>query len=273
MSDHSGIADRSFSLPDNGLYPSLNYSDNQPCQLYSESRYIDEIDSSVAHVPYHNGDAKSSSRRAGYLMMSVADGSFYPTYTAPREVSFSSPMDIMSQAMFEPDITQDGVSATMDPLNINDSFSTWDAIDQPESGGSTPSSIDMTWSAGSITGSPMGYSPNRTTNSPRYVTIPSIDPHLSYTISLARASRKSMVQQNGRANGNHSTNYRPGFYDSQHQSGRSHSQGSVDNDNTPREHPLYSKATTGPDGLYHCPWEGKDPTCNHKPEKLKCNYE
>lgn len=40
-----------------------------------------------------------------------------------------------------------------------------------------------------------------------------------------------------------------------------------------RNHPLYQKATTGPDGLYHCPWEGKDPTCNHKPEKLECNYE
>lgn len=44
-------------------------------------------------------------------------------------------------------------------------------------------------------------------------------------------------------------------------------------DNTPREHPLYQKATVGPDGLYHCPWEGQDPSCNHKPEKLKCNYE
>lgn len=38
------------------------------------------------------------------------------------------------------------------------------------------------------------------------------------------------------------------------------------------EHPLYSRATTGSDGLYHCPWEA-DPSCNHKPESLKCNYE
>jgi len=206
-------------------------------------------------------------------MMSVANGSFYPTYTSAGKVMLSSPMDVISQAMFEPDITQDDVPAIMDPLNINDPFSTWDAFDQPESGGSTPSSIDMTWSAGSTTKNSMDYSPNCTTNSPRYVTIPSIDSHLSYAISLARASRKPMVQQNSRANGDHSTNYRPGFYDIQNQSGRSHSQGGVDNDNTPREHPLYSKATTGPDGFYHCPWEGRDPACNHKPEKLKCNYE
>jgi hypothetical protein len=272
MSDHSGITDRSLSLPDNGLYPSLYYSDNQPCQLYSESNYIDEIDSPVAHAPYRNGDAKSYSRRPGYSMMSVANGSFCPTNTSPREAMLSSPMDVMSQAMVEPDITQDDVSAIMDSLDINDNFSIWDAFDQPESGGSTPS-LDIAWPAGSTTKNSMGYSPYRTTNSPRYGTIPSIAPHLSYTISLARACRKSIVQQNGRANGDRSTNYQPGFYDSEHQSGRSHSQGGVDNDNTPREHPLYSKATTGPDGLYHCPWEGKDPACNHKPEKLKCNYE
>jgi hypothetical protein len=42
--------------------------------------------------------------------------------------------------------------------------------------------------------------------------------------------------------------------------------------NEAREHPLYQHATTEPDGLYHCPWEGKDPSCNHKPEKLRCNY-
>lgn len=39
-----------------------------------------------------------------------------------------------------------------------------------------------------------------------------------------------------------------------------------------RDHPLYKNANPGPDGLFHCPWEG-DSSCNHKPEKLKCNYE
>ena len=39
---------------------------------------------------------------------------------------------------------------------------------------------------------------------------------------------------------------------------------------TAREHKLYQ---IGPqdDGLYHCPFAGKE--CSHKPEKLKCNYE
>lgn len=39
-----------------------------------------------------------------------------------------------------------------------------------------------------------------------------------------------------------------------------------------RDHPLYRSAFPQTDGLYHCPWEGQA-SCNHKPEKLKCNYE
>jgi hypothetical protein len=39
-----------------------------------------------------------------------------------------------------------------------------------------------------------------------------------------------------------------------------------------RDHALYKNAVPQADGLFHCPWEGQ-PSCNHKPEKLKCNYE
>ncbi|KAJ9154892.1 Zinc finger protein ZIC 5 [Pleurostoma richardsiae] len=39
-----------------------------------------------------------------------------------------------------------------------------------------------------------------------------------------------------------------------------------------RDHPLYKNAFPHADGLFHCPWEGQ-PTCNHRPEKLKCNYD
>jgi hypothetical protein len=39
-----------------------------------------------------------------------------------------------------------------------------------------------------------------------------------------------------------------------------------------RDHYLYKSALPQADGLFHCPWEGQ-PSCNHKPEKLKCNYE
>ncbi|KAK1756135.1 zinc finger protein GLI2 [Echria macrotheca] len=39
-----------------------------------------------------------------------------------------------------------------------------------------------------------------------------------------------------------------------------------------RDHFLYKNAYPQADGLFHCPWEG-EATCNHKPEKLKCNYD
>lgn len=39
-----------------------------------------------------------------------------------------------------------------------------------------------------------------------------------------------------------------------------------------RDHELYKNAAPRADGMYHCPWEGQA-SCNHKPEKLKCNYE
>ena len=40
-----------------------------------------------------------------------------------------------------------------------------------------------------------------------------------------------------------------------------------------RVDPLYKNAYPNlTDGLYHCPFEGTS-GCNHKPEKLKCNYE
>ncbi|KAH6624361.1 hypothetical protein B0J18DRAFT_176646 [Chaetomium sp. MPI-SDFR-AT-0129] len=39
-----------------------------------------------------------------------------------------------------------------------------------------------------------------------------------------------------------------------------------------RDHYLYKNAFPHADGLFHCPWEGQA-SCNHKPEKLKCNYD
>ncbi|KGQ12623.1 hypothetical protein BBAD15_g1652 [Beauveria bassiana D1-5] len=46
---------------------------------------------------------------------------------------------------------------------------------------------------------------------------------------------------------------------------------SVESD-SPREDHRYKNAMRGADGLFHCPWEGQT-GCNHKPEKLKCNYD
>ncbi|KAI1330372.1 hypothetical protein F5Y16DRAFT_396338 [Xylariaceae sp. FL0255] len=47
---------------------------------------------------------------------------------------------------------------------------------------------------------------------------------------------------------------------------------SGDGESSARIHPLYKTANPASDGLFHCPWEGTA-SCNHKPEKLKCNYD
>lgn len=47
---------------------------------------------------------------------------------------------------------------------------------------------------------------------------------------------------------------------------------SGEGESSARDHPLYKNAFPKADGLFHCPWEGQT-SCNHKAEKLKCNYE
>lgn len=47
---------------------------------------------------------------------------------------------------------------------------------------------------------------------------------------------------------------------------------SGEGESSARDHFLYKNAYPQADGLFHCPWEG-EATCNHKAEKLKCNYE
>jgi hypothetical protein len=174
ISHHSGMTDRSLSLPDTGLYPNYN-TDN----LYSESKYIDEIDST--HGSYHNGDAKGSSRRQSH-MMPIVTGSSYPAFTSPDEVMFTSPMDPMSQAMFEPSVTHDSISPAMNPMDMNDS--PWPQWEREESEGSTPYSSDINWPAGAATKHTISYPSNHATNSPRYVVIQSVDSHLPHTFYL-----------------------------------------------------------------------------------------
>lgn len=50
-----------------------------------------------------------------------------------------------------------------------------------------------------------------------------------------------------------------------------HSMSSENDEGRYRNHPLYSEGPHA-DGLYHCPFKS-DPSCQHKPTKLKCNYE
>lgn len=39
-----------------------------------------------------------------------------------------------------------------------------------------------------------------------------------------------------------------------------------------KDHPLYTHAVQGDDGLWHCPWEGEG-YCVHKPSVLRADFE
>lgn len=41
---------------------------------------------------------------------------------------------------------------------------------------------------------------------------------------------------------------------------------------TLKDHPLYTQAVQGQDGLWHCPWEGEG-YCDHKPSVLRADFE
>jgi hypothetical protein len=118
--------------------------------------------------------------------MPMVTGSSYPAFTSPEEVMLTSPMDPMSQAMFEPSVTHDGISTAMNPMDMNDShWPQWDGIDQQEeSEGSTPYSSDINWSAGAATKHTISYPLKQATNSPRYVVIQSVDSYLPHTFYL-----------------------------------------------------------------------------------------
>jgi hypothetical protein len=159
-SGHSDITDRSFNLSD-ALYP-----DSPPCtdgQVYSESAYLDEMNSSVRRGSFHNGLLNDSVRRQSRLML-LATGSYTPFTSSGEEVMFTSPRDVTSEAFFEHSVSQDGLSPTLDPLDIDDQAWAWDGgNDQSGSGVSSSFLKDNAWSVPNV--------PNYTTSFPsrRYV--------------------------------------------------------------------------------------------------------
>lgn len=166
-SGHSDITDRSFNLPDAALYPnSPPYTD---VQVYSESAYLDDLDSSVGQGSFHNGHPNDRVRRQSHLMP-VATGSYTPFTSSGEEVMFTSPRDVMSQAFFEHSISQDGLSPTLDPLNMDNQQWTWDGgNEQSGSGVSSPFSKDNAWSVPNA--------PNYTTSSQSQRYVPPILSH------------------------------------------------------------------------------------------------
>ncbi|KAG6105925.1 hypothetical protein E4U31_001132 [Claviceps sp. LM219 group G6] len=154
-------------------------------------------------------------------------------------------------------------------LPDNSSPVSWDCFSSSISRTSSPATIDDTWLPGAL--SP--HSPEILGNSPRYVHHPGAQPAYHASSRLSHISNSVSAERNISL-GSDSTQDKihlddgnltisTGFTPRRHGS---------EGESSARDHELYKNAAPGPDGLFHCPWEGQA-SCNHKAEKLKCNYD
>ena len=146
---------------------------------------------------------------------------------------------------------------------------------------SSPDRGEDTWSL------PLTSSPAESHGSPASSPL-AIEAAVSSSSSSSNSSKSNSSNNNSNNNNNNNNNNTNSSSSSSSSDGSNVSSGSNNNDTatavamqqkrsnsegeSARDHPLYKKAVCQPDGYYHCPWEG-DENCNHKPEKLKCNYE
>ncbi|KAI1268564.1 hypothetical protein F5Y18DRAFT_415270 [Xylariaceae sp. FL1019] len=207
-------------------------------------------------------DLTSNQTMDGYLLQddtqSVASSSmFYPT------LPMGLPMDglAVDGMSYSPSLMASGLSHQhIDPAHMqlkfdpsvagNSPSASWGSL-SPESRLSSPGIPEDSWS-GSIT---MDASPSHTNNSSPVMdgTSPSLDRQMGM---MTTEDPKGLMLADDMFSLPPSFTRRP----------------SGDGESTARDHPLYKSATLHNDGLFHCPWEG-DQNCNHKPEKLKCNYD
>jgi len=220
--------------------------------------------------PYPGGDDYSRNQSSFHRdsitdlpsNVSLTSGPSYSMFAATNEDTFHIP--VTQSAMIYGSHT------------INDS-PMWDGTAFPDSQRSSPTLDEWTLPGpqlDSTTNSPLNYSPSLEDLSPKYVQdLPEFADFPPYTTS-DRTLRKP-VGPRSKINGDVTAARHPrlnGTSEASEESFRFVGRSSLEADNTARDHALYQNVTVQADGLYHCPWEGKE-GCQHKPEKLKCNYE
>ncbi|KAI6715141.1 hypothetical protein JHW43_002378 [Diplocarpon mali] len=218
--------------------------------------------SSVATLPVASMTAGS-----GYMYAIAGAQSFIPTGSNP----------VVSQGPVGSDSTMYHAST------IIESPTMWDnGTEFLESQRSSPILFEDTWSlpqthlATPTTNSPFEPSPTVEGLSPRYVQDNSDLVDLSpYTSAGDRVMRKPIGPRPSKVASDMAARRQrlPKTSDTSDEPLKL-SRSNADFDNTARDHHLYHNVTPHADGLYHCPWENDTTAnCQHKPEKLKCNYE
>jgi hypothetical protein len=256
-SAQSDSTDRSTS-PDN----SALYTPTQPLDpmAFENFPFLSGEDISGSDAPFHsNSEVSLTSGPSFGLYTSAADDTFESTLTVGHLPISHDGLYNPSLIMDSPVIWENG-PAFLDSQRSSPVLDEW-ALPPPQVLTSSSSS-------------PLGYSASLGDISPRCVPEFSDRTQLPPYSAGGRVARKPVAPRQSKvASDMASKNRGPsGTSDTSDESLRFVVRSSLEIDNTARDHPLYQNVSTHADGLYHCPWEN-DQSCQHKPEKLKCNYE
>ncbi|KAI1074495.1 hypothetical protein F5B20DRAFT_437484 [Whalleya microplaca] len=206
-----------------------------------------------------NFDMTGNSQMDAYLLQdsdahSVSSQMFYPTL--PMSVGLTSDGLPYSPAVLAPNMTQQHVDPSQMQLNFEANLTgnspdatSWGSFSPVESRISSPGIPEDAWSV------PMDTSPTHTNNSSPVMD--GISPSLDRQMGMMTTE-----DPNGVVLADDMFTLPPSFT----------RRSSGDGESSARDHPLYKNAYPKADGLFHCPWEGQS-GCNHKAEKLKCNYD
>lgn len=265
-----------FHMSSAGMSPIRSISPQQIEVQNVDYPFLGDDSAGVHHVFHRDSNTGMEPHP---ISVSTAGPAFTPfTTTADEVFSFT--------AGFNPLGSQGPVSQeSMHNPSAIDPSSLWDEAPASflDSQGSSPIDPESTWTAApfpqvmtSTTNSPMTYSPSLEGLSPRYVQdFPDLVELPPYALG-DRVTRKPMGPRQSKVASDLAANSRQQQRilgsDASDDSFRLVGRSALEIDNTARDHPLYHNVSAGPDGLYHCPWEGQA-SCQHKAEKLKCNYE
>lgn len=277
-SARSDVTGRSNSPDSVALYTPTQQLD---LHAFDSFPYPGEEDFSEAQYIFHRGSTSgNASTSAG---VSLTTGSSYTMFPASGDEDFVNVSTGPSTFSTQGPASRD--SMIYNPGTIMESPTLWDngTTDFLDSQRSSPILLGDPWPLPataimtSNTDSPLDYSPSLEGRSPRYVEdFPELVDLAPYTSTGSRVTRKPIGPRPSKvASDLVSRRQRlPTSSETSDESFKMIGRSSLEIDNTARDHPFYHNVTPQADGLYHCPWEKDSASnCQHKPEKLKCNYD
>jgi hypothetical protein len=255
-SARSDVTGRSNSPANSDLFSPTQHLDDQ---VFSEFTFQGAEDISGASPVFHRNSTSAIDSNS----IAMTAGPSYTSYATAGEKGFLACSDSLASQGYDP--------------STFDSPTMW-ATEFTESQRSSPTLLEDSWLPPpqmlTSTTTPLDYSPSLEGLSPRFAQefsdLTERPPQSTNNRARKPGPRPSKVASDLASTARHQ---RPsGTSEASDESSiRLVGRSSLETDNNARIHYLYRNAAPKADGLYHCPWEEEG--CQHKPEKLKCNYE